>query len=279
MDQPVSIYKILGNKKKLVNNITRENHDLSDFYPTIFILWDIDLFLNYIRLPERSFKSCSSPPLLLLMQRQKPNTWVQLFMTRSLYIWLSCILIWGVQDQLIFPNIFSVVGCGGLWVFLPQSKWSDIFHRKEPHKQLRQKENKAASEDCKYRDWYQTKTMDWTGVCLLQWQVERKARPSHLTAEWSTLIGRDPRDTVLWLVEPYFAGAKVYAITTHDKWLMHEKRHPYAIKTRRKAKNALSCPYGIRELASVISESLNLFRVLDFVSERQTDEERSLVHL
>ena len=96
------------------------------------------------------------------MQRQKPNTWVQLFMTRSLYIWLSCILIWGVQDQLIFPNIFSVVGCGGLWVFLPQSKWSDIFHRKEPHKQLRQKENKAASEDCKYRDWYQTKTIQWS---------------------------------------------------------------------------------------------------------------------
>ena len=32
--------------------------------------------------------------------------------------------------------------------------------------------------------------------------------------EWSTLIGRD---TGLLLVEPYYAGAKVYAITTHLK--------------------------------------------------------------
>ena len=38
-----------------------------------------------------------------------------------------------------------------------------------------------------------------------------------LTSEWSTLIGRDPRDTVLSLVEPYYDGAKVHAITTHIK--------------------------------------------------------------
>ena len=36
-------------------------------------------------------------------------------------------------------------------------------------------------------------------------------------SEWSTLIGRDCRDTVLSLVEPYYAGAKVYAITTQLK--------------------------------------------------------------
>ena len=35
--------------------------------------------------------------------------------------------------------------------------------------------------------------------------------------EWCTLIGPDCRDTVLSLVEPYSAGAKVYAITTHLK--------------------------------------------------------------
>ena len=35
--------------------------------------------------------------------------------------------------------------------------------------------------------------------------------------EWSTLIGPDYRDTVLSLVEPYYAGAKVYATTTHLK--------------------------------------------------------------
>ena len=28
---------------------------------------------------------------------------------------------------------------------------------------------------------------------------------------------QDPPDTVLWLLEPYYAGAKVYAITTHIK--------------------------------------------------------------
>ena len=33
-------------------------------------------------------------------------------------------------------------------------------------------------------------------------------------AEWSSLIGRDPPDTVLSLVESYYADAKVYAITT-----------------------------------------------------------------
>ena len=33
--------------------------------------------------------------------------------------------------------------------------------------------------------------------------------------EWSTLIGPD---TLLGLVEPYYAGTKVYAITTHLKW-------------------------------------------------------------
>ena len=35
--------------------------------------------------------------------------------------------------------------------------------------------------------------------------------------ECSTLIGRDPRDTLLSLVEPYYPRAKVYAITTHLK--------------------------------------------------------------
>ena len=40
--------------------------------------------------------------------------------------------------------------------------------------------------------------------------------PSLLSpAEWSILIGRDCRDPVLSLVEPYHAGAKVYAIKTH----------------------------------------------------------------
>ena len=38
-----------------------------------------------------------------------------------------------------------------------------------------------------------------------------------VVTEWSTLIGPDCRDTVLSLVEPYYAGAKVYAITTHLK--------------------------------------------------------------
>ena len=36
-------------------------------------------------------------------------------------------------------------------------------------------------------------------------------------AEWSTLIGPDPADTVLSLVEPYYAGTKVYAIKTQLK--------------------------------------------------------------
>ena len=35
-----------------------------------------------------------------------------------------------------------------------------------------------------------------------------------LEAEWSTLIGQDPPDTLLSLVEPNYAGANVYAITT-----------------------------------------------------------------
>ena len=51
-------------------------------------------------------------------------------------------------------------------------------------------------------------------------------------AEWSTLIGPDYRDTVLSLVEPYHAGAKVYAITTHLK--AFTERGPNAIKTQRK---------------------------------------------
>ena len=33
-------------------------------------------------------------------------------------------------------------------------------------------------------------------------------------AEWSSLIGPDCLDRVISLVEPYYAGAKVYAITT-----------------------------------------------------------------
>ena len=37
-----------------------------------------------------------------------------------------------------------------------------------------------------------------------------------LNVEWSTLIGPDPPDTQLSLVESYCAGAKVYVITTHD---------------------------------------------------------------
>ena len=36
-------------------------------------------------------------------------------------------------------------------------------------------------------------------------------------AAWSTLIGPEPPDTVLSLVELYYAGARVYAITTHLK--------------------------------------------------------------
>ena len=36
-------------------------------------------------------------------------------------------------------------------------------------------------------------------------------------SEWSTLIGRDCRDTVFSLVELDYADAKVYAITTHLK--------------------------------------------------------------
>ena len=44
--------------------------------------------------------------------------------------------------------------------------------------------------------------------------------------EWSTLIGRDHRDTVLSLVEPYYDGAKVMVhfvpfsvLLWHYKWL------------------------------------------------------------
>ena len=55
-------------------------------------------------------------------------------------------------------------------------------------------------------------------------------------AEWATLIGRDCRDTVLSLVKPYYAGAKVYAITTYLKWLPCTERinyrRPYAIKNQ-----------------------------------------------
>ena len=35
--------------------------------------------------------------------------------------------------------------------------------------------------------------------------------PEREKSEWSTLIDRDCRDTLLSLVEPYYAGAKVYA--------------------------------------------------------------------
>ena len=37
----------------------------------------------------------------------------------------------------------------------------------------------------------------------------------HSVTEWSTLIGPDPRDPLLSLVEPSYAGTGVYAITTH----------------------------------------------------------------
>ena len=49
------------------------------------------------------------------------------------------------------------------------------------------------------------------------WKTERTETAHNfalLKTGWSTLIGRDPRDIVFSLVEPYFyAGAKVYAIT------------------------------------------------------------------
>ena len=72
----------------------------------------------------------------------------------------------------------------------------------------------------------------WPGtvtVCLYQitlsppltstagWQPPTSKTLNHHPADWSTLIGRDPRDTVLSLVEPYYAGAKVHAITTQLK--------------------------------------------------------------
>ena len=47
-------------------------------------------------------------------------------------------------------------------------------------------------------------------ISYLDQSLSRNAR-----SEWSTLIGPDPRDTLLYLVEPYNSGAKVYAITTH----------------------------------------------------------------
>ena len=40
---------------------------------------------------------------------------------------------------------------------------------------------------------------------------------NYTAAQWSSLIGRDLRDTLLSLVELYYASAKVYAITTHRK--------------------------------------------------------------
>ena len=68
-------------------------------------------------------------------------------------------------------------------------------------------------------------------------------------AEWSTLIGRDHRDTVFSLAESYYAGAKVYGLCHsntpqgmhfepvflwHDKWLPCTERifyrHPYALR-------------------------------------------------
>ena len=46
---------------------------------------------------------------------------------------------------------------------------------------------------------------------------KNKKKVTCSAAEWSTLIGRDPPDTLFWLFELYSAGAKVYAITTHLK--------------------------------------------------------------
>ena len=39
------------------------------------------------------------------------------------------------------------------------------------------------------------------GTLLIYWHF------IGISSEWATLIGRDPRDPVLWLVEPYYAVA------------------------------------------------------------------------
>ena len=39
----------------------------------------------------------------------------------------------------------------------------------------------------------------------------------HHQAQWTTLIGPDPPDTVLLLVEHYFEDPNVYVITTNQK--------------------------------------------------------------
>ena len=61
-------------------------------------------------------------------------------------------------------------------------------------------------------------------------------------SEWSTLIGRDCRDTVLSLVELVPFGVLLW----HDKWLPRMGRiyyrRPYAIKTQRKARNTPHFP-------------------------------------
>ena len=58
--------------------------------------------------------------------------------------------------------------------------------------------------------------MTWlSGPHLTLGWVDSRTRIRVVPAEWSTLIGPDCPDTVLWLVEPYYASAKGYAITTH----------------------------------------------------------------
>ena len=59
--------------------------------------------------------------------------------------------------------------------------------------------NAGLSRDMSTGWWSLLLTITTTSLRLKSWQ-----------AEWSTLIGPDHRDTVLSLVEPYYAGAKIY---------------------------------------------------------------------
>ena len=68
--------------------------------------------------------------------------------------------------------------------------------------------NAGLSRDMSTGWWSLLLTITTTSLRLKDWQ-----------AEWSTLIGPDCRDPVLSLVEPYYPGSKVYAITTHLKAL------------------------------------------------------------
>ena len=57
---------------------------------------------------------------------------------------------------------------------------------------------------------------------------------SSIPPEWSTLIGRDPRDTLLSLVEPYLKAYKMGAFCAFRCASMdgiYYNRRPYAIKT------------------------------------------------